>query len=143
MTDKRPLFRPEAVEHHNRARTGGRTLDLRESRTVWLFRGLLATIALAVVASFAVRSEATARGPAVVGANGTTAVVTTDVRRVRTGQRVTLTIGGERAHGDVTRVGRTGATVTLHGTYPIGAAGEATIHLGDAPVAELLLGWDD
>lgn len=143
MTEKRPLFRPEAVEHHNRSRTGGRALDLRERRTVWLFRGLLGAIALAVVAAFTVRAEATARGPAVVGANGTTAVVATDLRRVREGQRVTLTIDGRPAHGAVESVGANGATVRLHDRYRVGATAEATIHVGTAPVAKMLLGWDD
>jgi hypothetical protein len=55
--EKRPLFRPEAVEHHARARVGGRTLDLKEKRTIWLFRGLLLVMLLAVLAAFVVRVD--------------------------------------------------------------------------------------
>lgn len=62
MTEKRPLFRPEAVEHHAKARSGGRPLDLRERRTLWLFRGLLAFVVLAVGLAFTIQVDTKAHG---------------------------------------------------------------------------------
>ena len=142
MTEKRPLFRPEVVEHHARARTAGRTLDLAERRTTWLFRGLLAAVALAVALSFVVDAETTARGPAVVTGSGEV-VVATDTRRVRPGQRVGLAVGGQETHGHVVAVRPGEAVVQPHATLPRDARGTARIRVGRDSVAALLLGWDE
>lgn len=140
--EKRPLFRPEAVEHHARSRVGGnRVLDLREGRTAWLFRGLLCALALAVLVAFVVHADTEATGEAVVSTDGTTAVVRIDPRRVSVGQRAGLDFGSAELHGDVTEAGDR-VVVRLHGEAPRGARGTAKIRTGRASVAALLLGWD-
>lgn len=135
MTEKRPLFRPEAVAHHALARAGGNTkLDLRESRTVWLFRGLLVALALAVLLVFAVRADTFATGDVVVGRDGVAATGVVRSSRVAVGQRVGVEIGGRESHGTVSTV-TTRVVVTLHEPFPPGARGDATISSGDASVA--------
>ena len=139
---KRPLFRPEAVEHHARARIGERTLDLKERHVAWLFRGLLGALALAALLAFTVRVGTEARGAAVVGRDGrraTVFVARTD--RVRDAGRVTLTVGGTTVTGVVSGVGGPAeVTVTLDSPAPAGARGTAVIPLGRETVAALLLG---
>lgn len=149
MTEKRPLFRPEAVEYHAKARTGGRTLDLKERRTLWLFRGLLGLVLVALTLAFAVRAETAAHGVAVVGADGDEATMTgLDPRRIEPGQDVVLDLGGREVAGTVASVESDVTTgpvvvVTLAAAAPPGARAEATVRLGSLPIAKLLLGRDD
>ena len=145
MTEKRPLFRPEAVEHHAKARTGGRPLDLRERRTTWLFRGLLAAVALAIGLAFAIPAETAAHGVAVVGPRGSDATLSgMDPRRIEPGQEVVLDLGpgtGDIA-GSVESVGPQ-VRIALSRPAPPGARGDVTVKMGRTSVAHLLLGWDD
>ncbi|HVF03795.1 MAG TPA: hypothetical protein VNA20_03050 [Frankiaceae bacterium] len=139
---KRPLFRPEAVEHHARAKVGNRTLDLRERRVAWLFRGLLVALAAAVALAFTIRTETQARGPAVVDRDGrraTVFVARTD--RLADARTVTLDVGGTEVTGRITGVGGPAEVlVTLDVPAPAGARGSAVIPLGRKSVAALLLG---
>ena len=141
---KRPLFRPEAVEHHARAQVGTRTLELRDRRVAWLFRGLLVALAAAVVLAFTIRTGTEARGAAVVGRDGRRATVfiaRTD--RVRDAGRATLTFGGTTVTGVVTgTAGPAELVVTLDQPAPAGARGSAVIPLGRKSIAALLLGRD-
>jgi hypothetical protein len=142
MTEKRPLFRPEAVEYHAQARSSGRALDLRERRTQWLFRGLLLTVLAAIALAFTLQAETTAHGTATVAGDGMAAtLVVPDVRRVRPGQRVTLAVGGREVHGEVRAVDA-GVEVALDEPATPGAQGKATIRLGRASIGRLLLGAD-
>ena len=146
MTEKRPLFRPEAVEYHAKARTSGRTLDLKERRTVWVFRGTLLALLAIVLLAFTITAETTAHGVAAV--TGSEAhVVVGDTRRVKPGQEVTVEVGGTTLEGTVVRVGTDQTTrlpvvvVALTSPAPGGSAeGTARIRLGRTPIAKLLMG---
>jgi hypothetical protein len=138
---KRPLFRPEAVEHHLRGRAPGRSLDLRERRTVWLFRTLLSVVVAGVLLAATVRVGTTAAGPVVVGRDGRTAV--TEVRRAEPGAPATVTVGGRAVAARVASVAGGEVLLALDEPLPAGARGGVTIDLGRSSVLDLLLGWDD
>lgn len=139
-TEKRPLFRPEAVEHHARGQVGGRRLDLREAVTVWLFRGLLGALALAVVVSFLVRVDSWTTAAATVGPDGRTATLTTD-SDVPAGTEVRVRVDNREVRGRVTGTGDGRAEVSLAEPMRSGAAGPALIRNRQS-IAFLLLGWD-
>ena len=144
MTEKRPLFRPEAVEYHAKARTGGRVLDLKERRTMWLFRGLLAVVGVALALAFTVQAETKAHGVATVDARGGSATLAiVDTRRIKPGQDVVVDLDGREIAGNVETVEAPVVTVALSGQAPPGARGEATVTISRASVAFVLLGWDD
>lgn len=142
VTERRPLFRPEAVEAHARGRAAGdEGLELREERTTWAFRGLLLALAAALVVAFTYHVDQTVRGPAV--ASGRTAVVEVPsgaVPRLRLGQQVRLggangtitTFEGSSLQGNV-------AVVRVRATFdePV-SSGEATILLSSQTLAELV-----
>lgn len=137
--NKRPLFRPEAVEHHLRGRVTGRTLDLREGRTTWLFRGLL----LALVAMFAlaatVRVNTRATVPVAVEEDGRTVVAR--VSRKPSVVVVSVVIDGRQIGTETTVDGQT-VTMVLDEEFPPRTFGTATIDLGDASVLDLIVGRD-
>lgn len=141
---KRPLFRPEAVEHHARAKVGNRTLELRERRVAWLFRALLAALAVAVLLAFTIRTETEAHGAAVVGRDGRRATVfiaRTD--RLTDATTVTLDVGGAKVTGRITGMGGPAEVlVRLDSPAAPDARGTAVIPLGRKSVAALLLGRD-
>jgi hypothetical protein len=144
---KRPLFRPEAVEAHARARvvTGGQ-LDLRERRTTWLFRGLLLGIALAVVVAFTVHvdREVTALGGGPVsGETVRFALPSRMDKTVRVGQPMTLRLGDRELPGRVTALAPAEGAVLVTAEVPgapEGAQGTITVDLGRRSVAEQLMG---
>jgi hypothetical protein len=70
-----PLFRPEAVAHHEASRARRTDVRLRERATARAYRALVAGVFVALVAAYAVRADETARGPATVAEGGRTAVV--------------------------------------------------------------------
>jgi hypothetical protein len=139
MTEKRPLFRPEAVRHHAMARTDRRVLDLREGRTVWTFRAILLAVVAAVALAFAIPVQQTAHGLAVVGPSGRDALVAARVVGGEVGAPVTLHVGGRDIAGRVAHYDA-GFAVTLDEPATPGATGTATVRLGRRSVAALLLG---
>ncbi|HWL35040.1 MAG TPA: hypothetical protein VNQ77_02495 [Frankiaceae bacterium] len=138
--EKRPLFRPEAVEHHARGQVGGRRLDLREAVTVWLFRGLLGVLALAVVVAFAVRVDSWTTAAATIGSDGRTATLTTD-RKVETGTEVRVRIDGREVRGRVTGARDGAVEVALADLARSGGTGPALLRHRQS-IAFLLLGRD-
>lgn len=147
---KRPLFRPEAVEHHAKARiASGKGLDLRERRTTWLFRGLLVAMVLAVLAAFSVHVDRSVAAPAVVDSSGRVAFGLpgnlTDSLRV--GQDVTLLLDGRELRGTLRQWeqpedAQNGALVAVADVpgAPAGERGRVVLRLGRQSVAEQLLG---
>jgi hypothetical protein len=138
--EKRPLFRPEAVEHHARGQVGARRLDLREGRTVWVFRGLLAALALAVVLAFAVRVDSWTAAAATIGADGRTATLALE-REVPTGTEVRVRVDGREVRGRVTRAGNGAAEVALAELVRPGGTAPALVRDRQS-IAGLLLGRD-
>lgn len=140
---KRPLFRPEAVEHHAKARTGGRTLELRDNRVAWLFRGLLAAVAVAVALAFTIRTGTSATGPVVVHNNGRhVSFFVADPRRIPDDAVATVRAGGVERTARVHQRSAREVLLVADGDLPDGATGSAVVPLGERSVAGLLLGWD-
>ena len=138
---KRPLFRPEAVEHHAKARVGTRRLDLDDRRVAWQFRGLLGGIAVALLLAFTIRTETSANVPAVAGTRNTRVYAL--VRDpVPAGTVVRVEIGGRTLRGRVAGVEREGTlAITLDEPSPVAGEGRAEIPLGRRSVVAILLGW--
>lgn len=146
MTDTRPLFRPEAVEYHAKARTSHRTLDLKERRTVWLFRGLLVAIVAVVGLAFVIPTRTSVPGTGFVSEDGTEARLTVvDVRRIEAGQDVTLDVAGTTVTGHVVAVERDAQPPAVRVSLTRSAAPKtkatATVTVRTS-VAKLLLGKD-
>jgi hypothetical protein len=153
--DGRPLFRPEAVEHHARGRVAPRPLDFAERRTRWAFRGLMAVTLLCVLASLTVRADLSSRGTGQVLDGGHTALLQLPagaVGRLAEGQRVRLHLpDGEvaghvlyvdqpRAVAGVGLVVRVNAVLDRAEPEPVGAQGTAVVRLGHPTLFALLLG---
>lgn len=138
--EKRPLFRPEAVEHHARGQVGARRLDLREAVTMWLFRGLLVALAVVVVVAFAVRVESWTTAAATVGSDGRTATLTTDAD-VATGTEVRVRVDGREVRGRVTGARDGAVEAALTDLLRSGGTGPALIRDRQS-IAALLLGRD-
>jgi hypothetical protein len=151
-SDGRPLFRPEAVEHHARGRADAKPLDLGEGRTSWAFRVLVAVVAVALVVAFTVHADVSARGTGTVDIEGRTATLLLPagaLRRLDAGQRFRLDLAGGAVHGRVLRVGRPAAGAggvlvpvfaSLDEVKRPGAQGVAVVRLGHPTLAALLLG---
>lgn len=154
VSDGRPLFRPEAVEAHAMGRTARRPLDLRERTTTWAFRGLLATIALAVLLGYTLHANLTAKGVAHVGQDARTATFLMPVgavRRVHVGQPAWAVVHGHTVRGTVAAVGTpravtSGVVVPVSVALPTAASADADatgsgyVRLGHPTLAALLLG---
>ncbi len=150
--DGRPLFRPEAVEHHARGRTEQRPLDFGDRRTSWVFRGLVAAVFACVLVGFTVHADVSAKGMGTVGADGHTATLLLPAGaygRLAAGQRVRLGLPGGDVHATVTSKGRPEArpdgivvpvVAVLDAPRTAGAQGVAVVRLGHPTLAALLLG---
>lgn len=147
MTEKRPLFRPEAVEHHARGRVGVRTLDLRQERTIWLFRGLLGLLAVALLLAFTIQVDHWAGATAVVDADGRTVRLVPDENdTIEEGATVTVRIGDRSADAVVAEVVSSGegpdeGRAELSSALPPGT-GRARARIGERSLAKTLLGRD-
>jgi hypothetical protein len=151
-TEGRPLFRPEAVEHHARGRTERRVLDLAERRTAWAFRVVMVAVVAALVAAVTVHADESARGSATVRADGRSVTVLLPVgalRRLRPGLPVRVRVAGHAVEGRVSSVGAPVASggsavvpvvADLTGDADAGARGSAVVRLGRRTLAALLLG---
>lgn len=148
MTERRPLFRPTAVEHRARARTTGRVLAWRDVRAARAFTALLALLALSVAGAALVPVEESATGTVYVGQGRGDAVVLLPIgaaARLKVGQAARVTIDREIA----TRVTAVEAPRTENGvtyavarvTIPAGGAakGKAVVVLARHPLAVALL----
>lgn len=137
--EKRPLFRPEAVEHHLRGRATARRLDLRERRTSWVFRGVLVAIALAVLLAAMIEVDNTVTAPAAVGQDGRTVVVALS----RKPSEVLVSVERDgRAVGAGVDVQGKRVVMVLDEPAPPGSLVTATIDSGESSILDLLLGWD-
>lgn len=147
MTD-RPLFRPEAVEHHARGLvTNRRQLDLSNRTTTRSFQLLVLFIVAALVALFTVEADESTRGPARLE-NGSVVVLVPigAAPRLRPGQPVTLDVGGRVLTGQITRIGAAVAgpppvvpvTTTIR-TELSGPPPEAVVRLERRKIADILL----
>ena len=147
MTEKRPLFRPEAVEHHARGRVGVRTLDLRVERTIWLFRALLVILAGALLLAFTIPVDHWAGATAVVEADGRTVRLVPDkTDTIDEGATVTVRIGERSAEAVVAEVvrhdeGPDEGRAELSSALPAGT-GRARARIGQRSLAMTLLGRD-
>lgn len=107
MTE-RPLFRPEAVEHHARGLvTNRRQLDLSNKTTTRAFYGLLLLIALALFAALSIEANESARGAAESDDQGNVVVLVPigAAQRLRLGQPVTIDHDGRELSGTVVSAG--------------------------------------
>lgn len=136
---KRPLFRPEAVEHHLRGRATTRQLDLRERRTTWVFRGLLVALAVGVLLAATIRVDNVITTAAAVGPDGRTVVValSREPSEVVVGVEVQGQPVGTRIDLDGKRV-----VMLLDESFPPGTVVRATVESGESSILDLLLGWD-
>lgn len=141
---KRPLFRPEAVEYHARAQTPNRTLDLHDRRTIWVFRGLLLALALAVLFAFSYQRPTSIQAGAVVDPDGSSVTVTVrDADNVDLDAGVLVTIDGRQSPAESPeRVGPEQVRYRLSGGHRPGAPGVAVVRLEPRSIGSLLLGWD-
>ncbi len=137
--NKRPLFRPEAVEHHLRGRVTGRTLDLREGRTAWLFRGLLVALVVLLLVAATIRVNTQATVPVVVEEDGRSVVAT--VSRKPNVVVVSVEIDGRPVRTQIDIEGQQ-VRMLLDEEFRPGTRGIAMIDLGDASVLDLILGRD-
>ena len=136
---KRPLFRPEAVEHHLRGRATARQLDLRERRTTWVFRVLLLALAIGVLLAATIRVDNIVTAPAEVGADGRTV----EVELSREPDVVLVSVEAEgRRVGTRIRVDKKKIVMVLDESFPPETVVRATIESGESSVLYLLLGWD-
>ena len=139
---KRPLFRPEAVEYHAKARTSGRSLELRDTRITWLFRLLLVSVALAIGLAFTIRTGTSATGAVRVHDNGRhVSLFVADPRRIPEDAVATLRVGGVERTARVHQRSANEVLLVADGDLPAGATGSAVVPLGRQSVAALLLGW--
>ena len=151
-SDGRPLFRPEAVEHHARGRTEPKPLDLGARRTGWAFRILVVATLVAIAVAFTVHADVSTRGRAELTPSGQIAVVllpTGALRRLAVGQSVRVQLRGTTAHGRVREVQRprdvdgtvvVPVLVYLDDLQTPPATGTAVVRLGHPTLAALLLG---
>lgn len=148
MSD-RPLFRPEAVEHHARGLvTNRRQLDLSSRTTTSAFRLLLLLIAVALVAAFTIRTDESARGGAVSTGRETTVLVPIGaLPRLRPGQVVRVKVGDRTVEGRITSLGSptagpppaVPARASFDTEIPAGSYPEAVVRLERHTIAEMLL----
>lgn len=147
MTD-RPLFRPEAVEHHARGLvTNRRQLDLSNRTTTRAFQVLVLGIVAALVAAFTIRADESARGTA-TDRNGAVVVLVPigALPKLRPGQLVKVTVGDRVLEGHVTQVGSPVAgppaavpvTTSIRSELPDDPP-EAVVRLNRRAIAEILL----
>jgi hypothetical protein len=146
--DGRPLFRPEAVEYHERGRTETRPLNFGSGRTAWFFRAIAMAVAICVALGLTLHADVSARGTGIVRDDGVTARLVLPIgaiNRLRAGQAVRIDVGRRDARGHVTRVGNPETTgvpvlVALDAPAPAQAHGLAIVRLGRPTLAGLLLG---
>ncbi|MDQ1711735.1 MAG: hypothetical protein QOE45_1185 [Frankiaceae bacterium] len=149
---RRPLFRPEAVEHHARGATERRILDLGERRTAWFFRFLLLLLATLLLVAFTVRADESAKGTTTVVGDGRAAALVLPIgalRRLAPGQQVRVTVDGHRVFGHVASIGEpvaggpsavVPAVASLDEPLPLGGEGQVVVRIGRHTLAQLFLG---
>lgn len=139
---KRPLFRPEAVEYHAKARTSGRSLELRDTRITWLFRLLLVCVAVAVGLAFTIRTGTSATGSVRVhNTRRHVSLFVADPRRIPDDAVATVRVNGAEHTARVHERTANEVLLVVDGDLPAGATGTAVVPLGRQSVAALLLGW--
>lgn len=145
----RPLFRPEAVEHHARGLVvGQRKLDLTDKTTTRAFRLLLLLFAAALAAAFTIQADESARGAAQVGGRQATIMLPIGaLPRLEAGQLVRVRVGDGWVQGRVLSINRPVAgppaavpvLAVLDAEVPQGEEVDAVVRLDRHSIVAMLL----